>query len=383
MDAARVLCIPGHPLLHRRLEPYLPQEDVYNHKDSSAIMGEMAAANGVDVEVLSSLRPGSENVRQKLCLAATRIATKQEDLAYSLFGIFDVSIPVTYGEGQQRALGRLLQEVLTQSGDVTILAWTGKASDYNSCLPAEIGVYREPVSPHVPPPIEDGKMIALVAELRAPSANLDSAVKLYDSVVILPSPRLFSRRLSLSCIMFPLRGQLVLTSSSPRVYRTVTSALATFEIKTMEDLSGLTNMVLVHPWLKCLLDPFEDLIVDDDTVPFTPLDGDDRDNNYDVLLADALSLSQFNEKHRLGAVNSINWARILVQIVHYFSAYFQLLNNPNVDVDRSEIQFVVPTGNFGEILAGYYAKRMGLPMGKLGVAINSSDILEEWIIPEI
>ena len=87
---------------------------------------------------------------------------------------------------------------------------------------------------------------------------------------------------------------------------------------------------------------------------------------------------QFNEKHHLGAVNSINWARILVQIVYYFSAYFQLLNNPNVDVDRSEIQFVVPTGNFGDVLAGYYAKRMGLPMGKLGVATNSNDILARF-----
>lgn len=77
-------------------------------------------------------------------------------------------------------------------------------------------------------------------------------------------------------------------------------------------------------------------------------------------------------------MNSINWARILVQIVYYFSAYFQLLDNANVDVERSEIQFVVPTGNFGDILAGYYAKRMGLPMGKLGVATNSNDILARF-----
>ena len=96
------------------------------------------------------------------------------------------------------------------------------------------------------------------------------------------------------------------------------------------------------------------------------------------ILKSLLADKQFNDKHRLGAVNSINWARILVQIVYYFSAYFQLLDNPNVDVDRSEIQFVVPTGNFGDILAGYYAKRMGLPMGKLGVATNSNDILARF-----
>lgn len=54
------------------------------------------------------------------------------------------------------------------------------------------------------------------------------------------------------------------------------------------------------------------------------------------------------------------------------------MNNPSVDIDGSEIQFVVPTGNFGDVLAGYYAKRMGLPMGKLGVATNSNDILARF-----
>ncbi|KAF8558632.1 threonine synthase, partial [Imleria badia] len=101
------------------------------------------------------------------------------------------------------------------------------------------------------------------------------------------------------------------------------------------------------------------------------------DNCQDILKS-LLADKQFNEKHHLGAVNSINWARILVQIVYYFSAYFQLLNNPDVDIDDSEIQFVVPTGNFGDVLAGYYAKRMGLPMGKLGVATNSNDILARF-----
>lgn len=103
-----------------------------------------------------------------------------------------------------------------------------------------------------------------------------------------------------------------------------------------------------------------------------------RGNPPQDILKSLLADKEFNEKHHLGAVNSINWARILVQIVYYFSAYFQLVSNPNVDIDRSEVQFVVPTGNFGDILAGYYAKRMGLPMGKLGVATNSNDILARF-----
>ena len=85
----------------------------------------------------------------------------------------------------------------------------------------------------------------------------------------------------------------------------------------------------------------------------------------------------FNEKYHLGAVNSINWARILAQTVYYFLAYFQVRKQiPHPE--NSRIQFIVPTGNFGDILAGYYAKRMGLPMGKLVVSTNSNDILARF-----
>jgi threonine synthase len=89
---------------------------------------------------------------------------------------------------------------------------------------------------------------------------------------------------------------------------------------------------------------------------------------------------EFNEKHHLGAVNSINWARILAQTVYYVLSYFQLLKSlPETEnPDEIEIQYVVPTGNFGDVLAGYYAKRMGLPMGKLVIATNANDILTRF-----
>ena len=83
---------------------------------------------------------------------------------------------------------------------------------------------------------------------------------------------------------------------------------------------------------------------------------------------------EFRTKHKLGAVNSINWARILAQIVYYFSAYFQARR---AGITR-EIQFVVPTGNFGDVLAGWYAKQMGLPMSKLAIATNANDILARF-----
>jgi len=75
---------------------------------------------------------------------------------------------------------------------------------------------------------------------------------------------------------------------------------------------------------------------------------------------------KFREKINMSGVNSINWARIICQIVYYFYAYFQM---------SSKINFSVPTGNFGDVYAGYIAKKMGLPIDKLIVATNENDIL--------
>ncbi|KUI67995.1 Threonine synthase [Cytospora mali] len=83
-----------------------------------------------------------------------------------------------------------------------------------------------------------------------------------------------------------------------------------------------------------------------------------------------------NSTLKLGAVNSINWARILAQIVYYFHAYFSLVKSGSADFKLGDkARFVVPTGNFGDILAGYFAQRMGLPIDKLVIATNENDIL--------
>lgn len=77
----------------------------------------------------------------------------------------------------------------------------------------------------------------------------------------------------------------------------------------------------------------------------------------------------FRDKVRLSGINSINWARIMAQIVYYFTAAVSL------GAPDRKISFTVPTGNFGDIFAGYAAKRMGLPIAKLVIATNSNDIL--------
>lgn len=81
----------------------------------------------------------------------------------------------------------------------------------------------------------------------------------------------------------------------------------------------------------------------------------------------------FKAKYKLGAVNSINWARIAAQTVYYFWAYFHIALK-----DGDGISFSVPSGNFGDILAGHIAKRMGLPIKHLIVATNENNVLEEF-----
>jgi threonine synthase len=83
---------------------------------------------------------------------------------------------------------------------------------------------------------------------------------------------------------------------------------------------------------------------------------------------------EFKEKYSLGAVNSINWARVLAQVVYYFWAWLRV-----TDSGPTPVSFSVPTGNFGDIFAGYVAKRMGLPVEKLLLATNENNILTRFI----
>ncbi|MDR2201565.1 MAG: threonine synthase [Clostridiales bacterium] len=82
--------------------------------------------------------------------------------------------------------------------------------------------------------------------------------------------------------------------------------------------------------------------------------------------------------YKLSSANSINFGRLVPQIVYYFSAYADMLDS-NVIEPGDAVNFCVPSGNFGDILAGYYAKRMGLPVGKLICASNKNNVLTDFI----
>ena len=81
----------------------------------------------------------------------------------------------------------------------------------------------------------------------------------------------------------------------------------------------------------------------------------------------------FKAKYKIGAVNSINWGRIIAQVVYYFKGYFAVTTTNTQKVD-----YAVPSGNFGNVCAGHIARMMGLPIGKLVVATNENDVLDEF-----
>ncbi|HEX9181788.1 MAG TPA: threonine synthase [Burkholderiales bacterium] len=81
----------------------------------------------------------------------------------------------------------------------------------------------------------------------------------------------------------------------------------------------------------------------------------------------------FKARYRIGAVNSINWARVAAQVVYYFWGYFRATRS-----DTERVAFAVPSGNFGNILAGYVAREMGLPLERLVLATNENDVLDEY-----
>ncbi len=81
----------------------------------------------------------------------------------------------------------------------------------------------------------------------------------------------------------------------------------------------------------------------------------------------------FKAKYKIGAVNSINWGRIVAQVVYYFKGYFSVTQN-----NAQKVDFAVPSGNFGNVCAGHIARMMGLPIDRLIVATNENDVLDEF-----
>ena len=227
--------------------------DIPNHKSSPEIISEMENATGISASALMALQPGLEDIREKLRLASTRQSTRVEDAAYSLFGIFSVSLSAVYGEGDQ-ALGRLLAQLLTSSGDTSILAWTGRSGRFNSFLPAKISVFNEMPTSHIPLAPMTSEMETITGGSCDSSLSLTSLTRLYDRLNELHVPLFVGQRMKLPCLSFKLGPLSPSRSRSSQVFRAQTTILGVVEIKTEVDLSRHSPLYLVHPWIDFLLD---------------------------------------------------------------------------------------------------------------------------------
>jgi hypothetical protein len=242
-----------------------------NHKDSVVIMQELGYATGIDARALVAFRPGMRGAREKLQWASMRITTLQEDMSYSLFGIFGAHLPVIYGEKKQNALGRLLQEIVARSGEISALDWIGKSSEFNSCLPADISSYK--ALPSTLPSLSEGQIETSISSLRHVVA-VDVASKLYNILDNLSVPRFANCRLQLPCLVFPVTEVRRSRARDQKVsFEVKANGLIDLSIITEDKLPARQTLLLVYPWNRYLLEQ--------------PNSADDTQSVEDYLMAGA------------------------------------------------------------------------------------------------
>jgi hypothetical protein len=222
-------------------------------------MQEMGDATGIYAQALVAFCPGMRDAREKLQWVSGRVTTWQEDIAYSLFGIFGVRLPVIYGEKKQNALGRLLQEVVARSGDISALDWVGESSEFNSCLPADITSYKDP--PYTIPPLSESDIRTSISSLQRVMAR-DIVLKLYALLDSLDAPRFANCRLHLPCIAFRVTAIKRSHDQDQEIYKVKASGLHDPVLITTEDKLNqfssprptMQTYLLVRPWNRYILE---------------------------------------------------------------------------------------------------------------------------------
>ncbi|KAI6003214.1 hypothetical protein F5J12DRAFT_913758 [Pisolithus orientalis] len=277
-----------------------------NHKTDDAVLQELERATGIESRFLTNFSPGMDDARWRLQWASQRRTTRPEDVAYSLLGIFDFHLPLLYGETAANALGRLLAEIISRSGDISVLDWVGEPSPYHSCFPANINWYQKlvpsspsqcnageqssPMSPQSTPRNALQKLRALLATPlfsrflggpRTPSASTDlgPAVRLrtpdsyarsdmygFHSLTKAPLPRFINGRLILPCVVHHITA-VQRRRANPHgpsyMYGIQASGLRPLEVALPSELEDTTMtqgaLQLVRPWHSKLLGPSTEL----------------------------------------------------------------------------------------------------------------------------
>ncbi|KIM50343.1 hypothetical protein SCLCIDRAFT_1225414 [Scleroderma citrinum Foug A] len=229
-----------------------------NHKEDSAILGELEQATGITSRHLSGFNPGVDDARSRLQWASMRSTTRPEDIAYSLLGVFGLHIPVLYGESAENALGRLLGEVISKSGDTSILDWVGQSSAFHSCFPATITPYQT-----LPLPLPDITSPPSTLRIRK-LFFLRSARKMHQALSNLPLAKFINFRLILPCIVHRIKAMILTrvdTSTATHVHQIHAVGLAPIDIALSERLENTAKRVpyvLIRPWHPNLLHPVVD-----------------------------------------------------------------------------------------------------------------------------
>ena len=222
-----------------------------NHKRDSAILDELTRVTGIASQHLTCFNPDMDDARSRLQWASTRYTTRPEDVAYSLLGVFGLRIPILYGESGENALGRLLAEVISKSGDTLILDFVGQSSSFNSCFPATVALYQippcqlPPLDLTTPPGMQNVRKFFILRSVR----------KWHQALSNLPPVQFINFRLFLPCMVYRVKSIVLTrvdTSTAAYVHRIQAMGLEPVEIalsQTLENISGdAVPYVLIRPW---------------------------------------------------------------------------------------------------------------------------------------
>ena len=230
-----------------------------HHKEDTAVLAELAKVTNIPSHYLTEFHPGTGDARSRLQWASARRTTRPEDMAYSLFGVFNLHLPVLYGESKENSLGRLLAEIISQSGDISVLDWVGEASPFHSCFPAHISAYQTPY------------LFSLADQIRPSTLThtheqiAEALHALFHSLSMFDPPQWIGRRLKLPCIthrVTTIQQKGILERTGQYVYHIQAEGLAPLKIVTMDEFKNFSRTgfpyVLVRPWHAKLLGPSAD-----------------------------------------------------------------------------------------------------------------------------
>lgn len=234
-------------------------------------------------------------------------------------------------------------------------------------------------------PKEDILKYATAAAARFEDKDPAPLVKIDDGVYVLElwhGPTAAFKDVALTTLPYLLTGSKKIEGAKEKILILVATSGDTGKaaLEGFKDVEG-TEVAVVYPSFGVSdMQKLQMVTAEGENVHVLGIDGnfDDAQTAVKAFFRDEDAVSELKKLgYRLSSANSINFGRLVPQITYYISAYCDLVNSDQIDIGDL-VNFVVPSGNFGNILAAYYAKRMGLPIGKLVIGSNSNNILTDF-----